>query len=550
MLIRLLQNSRIEIEIVMILDKIVAATEKRVRDAKANLPLSELQQQVERMPITKEFPFEQALQELDFNFICEVKKASPSKGIIAKEFPYLEIANDYEMAGAAAISVLTEPDFFLGSPQYLQEIAEAVHIPVLRKDFIIDEYQIYEAKLWGASAILLIAAILDDDTMRCFHELADSLGLSCLVEAHDETEVLRAVSIGARIIGVNNRNLKDFTVDVNNSIHLRKLVDESVIFVSESGLDTAADIQCLRDNNIHAALMGESFMRSTDKVAKLAELYGPIRPKHFGYSNRELIAKKETGKETGLITLEVKSLMLSELETLQISESNPVTEENYQPKVKFCGITQLDTVPVLLETGPDYVGFVFAPSKRQVTVEQAQFIARSLQDGLKTTTGDKSSSPVGVFVNETIPTIVEIAKAVPLSVVQLHGDETIAYIETLRNQLQEQQLESVEIWKAIQVQGKEDMLPWEQAPIDGLVVDAYSKEERGGTGKTIDWSLLEGVQVPYYLAGGIGLHNVARAIRRLQPYGLDMSSSLETNGQKDAKKMSTMSKLIKQVTSR
>ena len=550
MLIRLLQNSRIEIEIVMILDKIVAATEKRVRDAKANLPLSELQQQVERMPITKEFPFEQALQELDFNFICEVKKASPSKGIIAEEFPYLEIANDYEMAGAAAISVLTEPDFFLGSPQYLQEIVEAVHIPVLRKDFIIDEYQIYEAKLWGASAILLIAAILDDDTMRRFHELADSLGLSCLVEAHDETEVLRAVSIGARIIGVNNRNLKDFTVDVNNSIRLCNLVDDSVIFVSESGLDTAADIQCLRDNDIHAALMGESFMRSTDKVAKLAELYGPIRPKHFGYSNRELIAKKETGKETGLITLEVKSLMLSELETLQISESNPVTEQNYQPKVKFCGITQLDTVPVLLETGPDYVGFVFAPSKRQVTVEQAQSIARDLRDGLKTTSGAKYISCVGVFVNETIPTIVEIAKAVPLSVVQLHGDETIAYIETLRNQLQEQQLESVEIWKAIQVQGKEDMLPWEHAPIDGLVVDAYSKEERGGTGKIIDWSLLEGVQVPYYLAGGIGLHNVARAIRRLRPYGLDMSSSLETNGQKDAEKIRTMSQLIKQVTNR
>ena len=550
MIVRLLQNSRIEIEIVMILEKIVAATEKRVKKAKAKLPLSELQQQVERMPITKEFPFEQALQELDFNFICEVKKASPSKGIIAKEFPYLEIAKEYEMAGAAAISVLTEPDFFLGSPQYLQEIAEAVHIPVLRKDFIIDEYQIYEAKVWGASAILLIAAILDDDTMRRFYELADSLGLSCLVEAHDETEVLRAVSIGARIIGVNNRNLKDFTVDVNNSIRLRNLVDDSVIFVSESGLDTAADIQCLRDNNIHAALMGESFMRSTDKVAKLAELYGPIRPKRFGYSNRELIAKKETGKETGLITLEVKSLMLSELETLQISESNPVTEENYQPKVKFCGITQLDTVPVLLEIRPDYVGFVFAPSKRQVTVEQAQFITRSLQDGLKTTSGAKYISCVGVFVNETIPTIVEIAKAVPLSVVQLHGDETIAYIETLRNQLQEQQLESVEIWKAIQVQGKEDMLPWEQAPIDGLVVDAYSKEERGGTGKIIDWSLLEGVQVPYYLAGGIGLHNVARAIRRLQPYGLDMSSSLETNGQKDAEKIRTMSQLIKQVTNR
>ncbi|WP_126937461.1 indole-3-glycerol phosphate synthase TrpC [Veillonella sp. CHU740] len=528
----------------MILDKIVAATEKRVCDAKANLPLSELQQQVERMPITKDFPFEQALQELDFNFICEVKKASPSKGIIAEEFPYLEIANDYEMAGAAAISVLTEPDFFLGSPQYLQEIAEAVHIPVLRKDFIIDEYQIYEAKLWGASAILLIVAILDDDTMRRFHELADSLGLSCLVEAHDETEVLRAVSIGARIIGVNNRNLKDFTVDVNNSIRLRNLVDDSVIFVSESGLDTAADIQCLRDNDIHAALMGESFMRSANKVEKLAELYGPIRHNSFMENDLDLdvLGKKRACK--------VEGLPISEVTDRIVLEADSVTEQRYEVKVKFCGITQLDTVPVLLETGPDYVGFVFAPSKRQVTVEQAQFIARDLRDGLKTTSGAKCISCVGVFVNETIPTIVEIAKAVPLSVVQLHGDETIAYIETLRNQLQEQQLESVEIWKAIQVQGKEDMLPWEQAPIDGLVVDAYSKEERGGTGKTIDWSLLEGVQIPYYLAGGIGLHNVARAIRRLRPYGLDMSSSLETNGQKDAKKMSTMSQLIKQVTNR
>ena len=516
MIIRLLQNNRIEIEIVMILDKIVAATKKRVKEAKEKLSLSELQQQVERMHIGKDFPFEQALQELDFNFICEVKKASPSKGVIAEDFPYLDIAKDYEMAGAAAISVLTEPDFFLGSPQYLQDIAATVHIPVLRKDFIIDAYQIYEAKLWGASAILLIAAILDDETMAHFHRLADSLGLSCLVEAHDETEVLRAVNIGARIIGVNNRNLKDFTVDVNNSIRLRNLVDDSIIFVSESGLDTAADIQCLRENKIHAALMGESFMKATDKVSKLAELYGPIRPKRFAYStnNREL------------------------------------TEQNYQPKIKFCGIKQLDTVSALLDTQPDYVGFVFAPSKRQVTVEQARSIARSLQDSLTTTNGDRSSSPVGVFVNETIPTIVEIVRAVPLSVVQLHGDETIDYIETLRNQLQEQDLESVQIWKAIQVQSKEDVLLWEQAPIDGLVVDAYSKEERGGTGKTMDWSLLEDVEVPYYLAGGIDLYNVARAIRRLQPYGLDMSSSLETNGQKDAEKMKAMAQIIKTVTNR
>lgn len=536
----------------MILDKIVAATERRVKEAKVKLPLLELQQQVEGMPITKDFPFEQALQELDFNFICEVKKASPSKGIIAEDFPYLDIAKDYEMAGAAAISVLTEPDFFLGSPQYLQEIAATVHIPILRKDFIIDEYQIYEAKLWGASAILLIAAILDDETMARFHKLADSLGLSCLVEAHDETEVLRAAKMGAHIIGVNNRNLKDFTVDVNNSIRLRNLVDDSVIFVSESGLDTAADIQRLRDNKIHAALMGESFMRTNDKVAKLAELYGPIRTKPSVYNRMErgLLENKETSRKSGLIPLKEKSLLLSELEKLKLLETDSVTEQNYEVKIKFCGISQEDTVPVLAETRPDHVGFIFAPSKRQVTVEQAKSITRSLQDSVHTTSGNKCCSRVGVFVNETIPTIVEITKAVPLSVVQLHGDETVTYIETLRSQLREEQLESIEIWKAIQVQGKEDILPWKQAPIDGLVVDAYSKEERGGTGKTSDWSLLDDVQVPYYLAGGIGLHNVARAIRRLQPYGLDMSSSLETNGQKDVKKIKSMAQIIKTVTNR
>ena len=531
MIIRLFQNNRIEI--VMILDKIVAATEKRVYDAKDNLPLSELQQQVERMPITKDFLFEQALQELDFNFICEVKKASPSKGIIAEDFPYLEIAKEYEMAGAAAISVLTEPDFFLGSPQYLQEIAEVVQIPVLRKDFIIDEYQIYEAKLWGASAILLIAAILNDETMACFHKLADSLSLSCLVEAHDETEVLRAVNIGARIIGVNNRNLKDFTVDVNNSIRLRKLVDDSVIFVSESGLDTAADIQRLRDNKIHAALMGESFMRTNDKVAKLAELYGPIRSKCSIHNNTE---RDRLGTED-----------TSNIEVPSAPTIDEATQSSYEVKVKFCGIIQEDTVPVLLETQPDYVGFVFAPSKRQVTVEQAQSITKSLQDSVNPTSGNKCCSRVGVFVNETIRTIVEIAKAVPLSVVQLHGDETIAYIESLRIHLEEEQLGFIQIWKAVQVQTKEDIMQWEQAPIDGLVVDAYSKTTRGGTGQTVDWSLLEGIQMPYYLAGGIGLHNVARAIRRLQPYGLDMSSSLETNGQKDDTTIRTMSQLIKTV---
>ncbi|MCF0154531.1 MAG: indole-3-glycerol phosphate synthase TrpC, partial [Veillonella sp.] len=331
----------------MILDKIVAATRQRVAQEKEALSLEDLKVQVEALPVSQDFPFEKALKAQDFNFICEVKKASPSKGIIAEDFPYLDIAKDYERAGAACISVLTEPDFFKGSPQYLQEIVAAVSIPVIRKDFIIDPYQIYQAKLWGASAVLLIVACLTDQELKDFQDLAHSLGLSALVEAHDEEEVQRALAIGARIVGVNNRNLKDFTVDIQNSIRLRHLAPKDVIFVSESGLNTAQDIQTLRDNDIHAALMGESFMRAPDKAAKLAELYGPLRD-----SNKRNNSVSNEGKLDGL---------------------------GQGFTTKFCGITSPDVIPALVEAGPDYVGFVFAPSKRQVTQYQAQELIRVLR---------------------------------------------------------------------------------------------------------------------------------------------------------------------------
>ena len=534
----------------MILDRIVAATEKRVKEAKAKLPLSKLQQQVERMPITKDFPFEQALQELDFNFICEVKKASPSKGVIAEDFPYLDIAKDYEMAGAAAISVLTEPDFFLGSPRYLQEIAATVHIPVLRKDFIIDEYQIYEAKLWGASAILLIAAILDDEAMARFHKLADSLGLSCLVEAHDETEVLRAAKMGARIIGVNNRNLKDFTVDVNNSIRLRNLVDDSVIFVSESGLDTVADIQHLQENKIHAALMGESFMRSTDKVAKLAELYGPIRPKCSIHTSTE---------RDVLGTEEIFNLEAPSAQTV-----DEATQSSYEVKVKFCGISQEDTVPVLLDTQPDYVGFVFAPSKRQVTVDQAKILVEELHKQYAKTYGVveapmnaetaqdskefvqenpnfENIKTVGVFVNETVENLLKIAEEVKLDVIQLHGDEDESFIQTLKEQ------SNVEVWKAVQVRSAADAEKWIDSSADMLLFDAYHKDERGGTGEVFDWSSLDEFERPFMLAGGMDSTNVARAIRTVRPYGIDISSGIETEGVKDDEKIKAFTHIVRTI---
>lgn len=222
------------------------------------------------------FAFEQALKKEDVSFICECKKASPSKGLIAPNFPYLEITKEYETAGADCISVLTEPKWFLGNDEYLKEIAKAVSIPCLRKDFTVDEYQICQAKVLGASAVLLICSLLTEDQIKDYIRICDNLGLSALVEAHDEQEVQTALNTGARIIGVNNRNLKDFSVDTDNSRRLRELIPPNILFVSESGVRTAEDVAALRKIGADAVLIGETLMRASDKRAKLAELRGAV----------------------------------------------------------------------------------------------------------------------------------------------------------------------------------------------------------------------------------------------------------------------------------
>lgn len=263
-----------------ILDEIAARTRLRTVEEQRQLPLEEVRTRAEelrRMELAKgdqAYRFERALAAPGISFICEVKKASPSKGIIAEEFPYLQIAEEYERAGAAAISCLTEPYWFLGKDAYLREITESVNIPVLRKDFTIDEYMIYQAKNLGASAILLICAILDDGQLLAWRELADELGMSALVEAHTEEEVERAVKAGARILGVNNRNLKTFEVDITRSRQLRSLAPEETLFVSESGIREPADIQALYENGTDAVLIGETLMRAKDKQAMLAHLRG------------------------------------------------------------------------------------------------------------------------------------------------------------------------------------------------------------------------------------------------------------------------------------
>ncbi|MEW5784092.1 MAG: indole-3-glycerol phosphate synthase TrpC [Bacillota bacterium] len=258
----------------MILHTIAVAARTRVEQSKKRLPLEQIKASARRCDPETGFPLEKVLRKEGINFICEIKKASPSKGLLAADFPYLQIAKEYEQAGAAAISVLTEPQFFLGSDEHLRQIKKKVSIPLLRKDFTVDLYQIYEAKIMGADAVLLICALLDAGTMRGYLALCDELGLSALVEAHDAGEVAAALAAGARIIGVNNRNLKDFTVDMNNSIVLRKLVPQNILFVAESGIKTAAEIDTLRQANVNGVLIGETLMHSPDKRKTLTQLRG------------------------------------------------------------------------------------------------------------------------------------------------------------------------------------------------------------------------------------------------------------------------------------
>lgn len=253
-----------------ILEEIAEKTKQRIQEEKVRVPVEYLKERI----VKNEISFLKALKKEGMSYICEVKKASPSKGLIAPDFPYLEIAGEYEAAGASAISCLTEPYYFQGSDRYLEEITSTVKIPVLRKDFTVDEYMIYQARALGAAAVLLICAILDDSQLRGYRQLAESMGMDALVEAHDEKEVERALRCGAKIVGVNNRDLRTFQVDMANSIRLRKLAPRDVVFVSESGIRTSEDIRRLYDNQVDAVLIGETLMRSEDKKAALELLNG------------------------------------------------------------------------------------------------------------------------------------------------------------------------------------------------------------------------------------------------------------------------------------
>lgn len=487
------------------------------------------------------FPFEQALAQSGTSFICEVKKASPSKGVIAKEFPYQDIAKAYENSGAAAISCLTEPYFFLGSNEYLKAIAANVSIPVLRKDFTVDARMIYEAKVLGASAVLLICSILNDEELSEYVQLAHALGLSALVEAHDATEIDRALAAGARIIGVNNRNLATFEVDTTNSLRLRERAKD-VLFVSESGIKTCEDVAQLERIGVDAVLIGETLMRSTNKAKTLSILRGDCPSDTARNSTGNSANDAETfatlrddatSDTTSDTARDAKPNTAASSENTQttcsdfLRNASPTTERTY---IKTCGMTRLEDIAAVNEAHPDMCGFIidFPKSKRSVSAEQQIELASRL---------DPTICSVGVFVDAPINQIVALAQIGSIQAVQLHGNEDEDYIAHLRKQC------TLPIIKAFQIKNANDLAKAEASNADMVLLDSGQ-----GSGESFDWSLLKTFARPYLLAGGLNPQTIPEALNNLNPWGVDLSSGLETNGLKDREKIQSATAIVHQTT--
>ncbi len=461
-----------------ILETIAAAARERVQQAKKVVSLEEIRSRALALPADTGFPFERALKGPDISFICECKKASPSRGLIAPDFPYREIALDYERAGASCISVLTEPQWFLGSDDYLKEIADTVRIPCIRKDFTVDEYMIYEARLLGAAAVLLICSLLDTETIRRYIEICDSLGLSALVEAHNENEIRSALSAGARIIGVNNRNLKDFSVDVTNSARLRAMVPEDVVFVAESGIKTAEDIDILRSFYVDAVLIGETLMRSPDKKAMLEQLRGGPAP----------------------------------------------------TRVKVCGLMRPEDAQAVNEAGADMAGVILEEGfRRSVSLETARRIRKQLSPDIPL---------VGVFVDSTPARAASFLKEGIIDAVQLHGDEDEGWLEALRA------LTAKPVIKAMRAGTRQQVREALDFPAAHILLDSGT-----GTGQTFDWTVLEEADRPFILAGGLDADNVGDAVGKYHPWGVDVSSGVETDHAKDPEKIRLFVKAVREASS-
>ena len=477
----------------MFLDRIVTQTRLDLEQRKTEVTLAEMMQRAASQPPPRDLfafikpgatgrwtgghqgrPYDTSIQ-----LIAEVKRASPSKGLLAPDLDPVALARTYEAHGAAMISVLTEPHFFLGKPEYLTAIKAAVQVPVLCKDFIIDAYQVYEARAWGADVILLICAILDDEQLRRLLEVAHSLRMHCLVEVHNADEARRAVAAGAMCIGVNSRDLATFNMNPYLMRELRPLIPRDRVVVAESGIHNAADARRLARYDIQAMLVGESLVKADDVPGQMQTL---------------------------------------------------LRGANNSSQVKICGLRAEEHLNVAIEAGADLLGLVFyPPSHRYIRPEQA----RSLLDSnvhFSTTNSEAAPDLVGVFVNEDVAFINDIAEQVGLQFVQLHGDEPPEFCAQIKRP----------VIKALRLQNSADM---------GLV-NAYREAawrvmldtptpQWGGTGETHDWQLAREIArtTPIILAGGLTPENVAEAMRQIHPWGIDVSSGVETNKQKDVAKI-------------
>ena len=476
-----------------ILEKIAARTRERVEAEKREVPLAQMAARARAVAAAElaasptgefTFPFEAALRAPGMSFICEVKKASPSKGLISADFDPVAIARDYQAAGAAAVSCLTEPFWFQGADEYLTAIADAVDIPVLRKDFVVDEYMVYQAKAIGAAAVLLICSILDDEQLAAYVALCHELGLSALVEAYAPEEVPRAVAAGARIVGVNNRDLRTFEVDFGRSIDLRPAAGANRVFVSESGVETRADVARLEDAAVDAVLIGETLMRAADKQAMLDDLRG--------------VGEKDAAQDAPA----------------------GVADDAAGPRVKLCGLWRDQDIDAVLAAAPDYCGFVidFPKSHRSVTPERAIELGYALEGS--------GITRVGVFVDADPETIELLVLAEAIDAVQLHGHEDAAYVSALKERLRGR----ATVIQAFKVRDAADIADAEKSPADLVLLDNGQ-----GTGQAFDWALLATdaptrPRRPFILAGGLTPQNTGAAIAATRPYAVDMSSGIESCG--------------------
>jgi indole-3-glycerol phosphate synthase / phosphoribosylanthranilate isomerase len=482
------------------LERIVAATRADLAERMARLPLAELRARAAVAPAPRDFtaalwPSPGGAARL----IGEVKRASPSRGVLAERFDPVAQASAYARGGAAAISVLTEPHFFQGALEHLAAVREAVPVPVLRKDFILAPYQVYEARATGADAVLLLCALLDDARLAELLALTRSLGMEALVEAHDEAEARRAVACGAAVVGVNSRDLRTFAVDTDVVRHLRPLVPGVCGFVAESGIVDATGAARARAWGADAILVGEALMTAADPAAKAHEL--------------------ATSPGGGLI--------------------REFYVASRRPFVKICGLTRPEQVEFVDAHDADAYGMVFAPSRRRITLNQAQELMEAASHG-------EGLRAIGVFVNESAEEIARIADALTLDAVQLSGDETPEDCAAVAVALA-----GVPIIKALRLRTRRDLDVLDEYALAGatILLDTPAPAGAyGGTGKTGDWDLARQAarRWPIILSGGLTPENVANAIRIVEPRGVDVSSGVETGGVKDAEKIEAFIRAARQ----